>query len=161
MQTHTTAKDFVFVLIALFSLPFHAFSSPGQTPAGSHNAANVEVLSDTEGVDFGPWMQQMLREVRKNWDSKIPKSARMKQAKVDIELSVTKSGKVEDMWIPIGSGDASLDQAAWSGITAANPLPPLPGKFSGPSLTLRFRFYYNPDKADLEEVCALARHLCQ
>ena len=61
----------------------------------------------------------------------------------------------------IRSGDASLDQAARSGITAANPLPPLPGKFSGPSLTLRFRFYYNPDKADLEEVCALARHLCQ
>ena len=28
--------------------------------------------------------------------------------------------------------------------------PPLPGEFTGPYLALRFRFYYNPDKADLE-----------
>jgi hypothetical protein len=26
----------------------------------------------------------------------------------------------------------------------------LPSNFTGPYLALRFRFYYNPDKADLE-----------
>jgi hypothetical protein len=48
------------------------------------------------------------------------------------------------------SGDDPLDRAAWAGITASNPFPPLPGEFTGPYLALRFRFYYNPDKADLQ-----------
>ena len=40
-----------------------------------------------------------------------------------------------------------LDRAAWGGITASNPFPPLPSNFGGPYLALRFRFYYNPEQA--------------
>jgi hypothetical protein len=47
------------------------------------------------------------------------------------------------------SGDVSLDRAAWGGITASNPFPPLPKEFGGSYLSLRFRFYYNPDRNDL------------
>ena len=35
-------------------------------------------------------------------------------------------------------------------ITASNPFPPLPGEFQGKYLALRFHFYYNPDKSDLQ-----------
>jgi outer membrane biosynthesis protein TonB len=48
------------------------------------------------------------------------------------------------------SGDIALDRAAWSAITHSNPFPPLPKEFTGPYLSLRFRFYYNPDKEDLQ-----------
>ena len=48
------------------------------------------------------------------------------------------------------SDDVALDRGAWSAITHSNPFPPLPREFSGPYLALRFRFYYNPDKADLQ-----------
>jgi hypothetical protein len=48
------------------------------------------------------------------------------------------------------SGDVSLDRAAWGGITASNPFAPLPNEFHGPYLALRFRFYYNPQKGDMD-----------
>jgi hypothetical protein len=49
------------------------------------------------------------------------------------------------------SGDTALDRAAWGGITASNPFPPLPTDFGGQYLALRFRFYYNPDKGEMEQ----------
>jgi TonB family protein len=52
------------------------------------------------------------------------------------------------MKVRFSSGDAALDRAAWTSIDASNPFLPLPEAFKGPSLALRFRFYYNPDKSD-------------
>ena len=49
-----------------------------------------------------------------------------------------------------GSGDVSLDRAAWGGITASDPFSPLPKEFHGPYLALRFHFYYNPAKGDIQ-----------
>jgi hypothetical protein len=49
------------------------------------------------------------------------------------------------------SGDTALDRAAWGGITASDPFPPLPTEFGGQYLALRFRFYYNPDKGEMEQ----------
>jgi hypothetical protein len=54
------------------------------------------------------------------------------------------------MRITSPSGDVSLDRAAWGGITASNPFAPLPGEFHGPYLALRFHFYYNPAKGDIQ-----------
>ena len=48
------------------------------------------------------------------------------------------------------SGDVALDRAAWGGITASAPFAPLPSEFHGPYLALRFHFYYNPAKGDME-----------
>jgi TonB family protein len=119
---------------------------------GAHGRAlgNLEILSDTQGVDFGPYLQRILQEVRENWYRAIPESAEMKKGKLQIEFAITKEGKVADMRLTAGSGDIALDRAAWAGISASNPFPPLPTDFTGPYLALRFRFYYNPDKADLE-----------
>jgi TonB family protein len=74
----------------------------------------------------------------------------MKKGKLQIEFAITKDGKVADMRLTAGSGDIALDRAAWAGISASNPFPPLPTDFTGPYLALRFRFYYNPDKTDLQ-----------
>ena len=74
----------------------------------------------------------------------------MKKGKLAIEFAITKDGKVADLKLIAGSGDTALDRAAWGGITASNPFPPLPNDFTGPYLALRFRFYYNPDKSELQ-----------
>jgi len=44
----------------------------------------------------------------------------------------------------------ALDRAAYGGITASNPFPPLPSEFRGSYLELRFNFFYNPDASDLQ-----------
>lgn len=113
----------------------------------------MEVLSDTMGVDFGPYLKHVVDEVRQNWYNLIPESARaplMKKGKVSIQFAILKDGKVSGMEVAGGSGDVALDRAAWGGITASNPFPPLPDEFGGQYLLLRFHFFYNPDKSDLQ-----------
>lgn len=110
----------------------------------------LDILSDTQGVDFGPYLQRILEDVRENWYNLIPESASMKKGKLAIEFAITKDGKVADMRLVAPSGDVALDRPAWGAITASNPFPPLPSDFTGPYLALRFRFYYNPDKTDLQ-----------
>jgi TonB family protein len=120
------------------------------TGAHGRQLGNLEVLSDTQGVDFGPYLQRVLHDVKMNWYSLIPESAQMKKGNLGIEFAITKDGKVAGMKLVASSGDIPLDRAAWGGITASNPFPPLPSDFNGEYLALRFRFFYNPSKEDLE-----------
>ena len=110
----------------------------------------LDILSDTQGVDFGPYLQRILQVVRQNWYILIPESAEMKKGKLAIEFAITKDGQVADMRLVASSGDVALDRPAWGSITNSNPFPPLPTEFKGPYLALRFRYYYNPDKTDLQ-----------
>lgn len=126
----------------------------GAGPGGSaRTAGNLEVLSDTQGVDFGPYLDRVIQAVRMNWYNLIPEAARpplLKRGKVSIEFAILPDGKVAGMRIMGPSGDVSLDRAAWGGITASNPFAPLPSAFHGPYLALRFHFYYNPQKGDMQ-----------
>lgn len=113
-----------------------------------------EITSDTMGVDFGPYMSKVLHDVKENWYAVIPPSAMpplLKRGKVSIEFVITKNGQIEGLRYVTGSGDVALDRAAYGGITASTPFPPLPTEFRGPYLGLRFTFLYNPDpnSADL------------
>ena len=119
----------------------------------ARTAGNLEVLSDTQGVDFGPYLSRVLQAVRMNWYNIIPEAARpplLERGKVSIEFAILPDGKVAGMKIISPSGDVSLDRAAWGGITASNPFSPLPSEFHGPYLALRFHFYYNPAKGDMQ-----------
>ncbi len=127
----------------------------GLGPRGSQGKvrSDIDIVSDTMGVDFGPYLSRVLQNVRMNWYALIPEVARaplMKSGKVSIQFAILKNGTVAGMQLLDPSGDISMDRAAWGGITASNPFPPLPGQFGGQYLALRFHFYYNPDKKDLE-----------
>lgn len=114
----------------------------------------LDILTDTMGVDFGPYLERVLHDVRLNWYNLIPESARapiMKKGKVSIEFAIMKDGSVAGMKLISTSGDVALDRGAWGGITASNPFPPLPTEFGGQYLALRFHFFYNPSKADMLE----------
>ncbi len=119
---------------------------------GTNVGGNLDILSDTMGVDFGPYLSRVLHVVRENWYSVIPEVARaplMKRGKVAIDFAILKDGSIAGMKLVGPSGDVSLDRAAWGGITASNPFPPLPSEFRGEYLALRFRFYYNPERGEL------------
>lgn len=102
-----------------------------------------EILSDTMGVDFGPYLEILKREVKKNWYNLIPESVVFKKGEVSIQFTILKDGQIAGMHYVTGSGDVALDRAAYGGITASSPFPPLPTEFTGPNLTLRFDFFYN------------------
>lgn len=117
--------------------------APSQHP-GTTGA--VDVLSDTMGVDFGPYIRRIIYDTERSWWPIIPESARpplLKQGKVGIRFKILPDGSVKQMILEFPSGDVALDHAAWGGITGASPYPPLPKEFKGPNLELRFYFLYN------------------
>jgi TonB family protein len=120
------------------------------TGAHGRQVGGLEVLSDTQGVDFGPYLQRVLHDVRENWYIHIPPSAEMKHGSLVIEFAITKDGKVAGMKLVTSSGDIPLDRAAWAGIVGSDPFPALPTDFGGPYLALRFKFFYNPTKEEME-----------
>jgi TonB family protein len=106
---------------------------------------SLDILSDTQGVDFGPYLNRLLHTVRQNWYLHIPESVRDgKKGKLAIEFAILKDGRVAAMKLTASSGDMELDKGAWAGITDSAPFPPLPSEFPGQDLSLRLLFYYNP-----------------
>src|SRR4029077_7492541 len=105
----------------------------------------IDILSDTRGVDFDPYVKRMVSKVRDNWHRLIPATSESMKGKLAIEFAIRKDGKLAEMCLVASSGDVALDRAAWGGISTSNPLPAVPSDFTGPYLAVRFRFYYNPD----------------
>ncbi len=114
----------------------------------------AEILTDTMGVDFGPYLTRITQIVRQNWYNLMPPSVYppiLKQGKLAIEFVILKNGDSTEMAIRSSSGDVALDRAAWASITASNPFPPLPKEFPGQILGLRFYYFYNLEPgADLK-----------
>ncbi len=126
----------------------------GTGPADRNAAMGpFDVLSDTQGVDFGPYLSRVLQSIRINWYNLIPEEARaplLKHGKVAIRFLITPNGKVAGMYVEMPSGDVPLDRAAYGGITASDPFSPLPHEFHGPYLALRITFFYNPKTGEME-----------
>lgn len=124
----------------------------GRALANTPHRDSFEILSDTLGVDFAPYLARMRRQVYTNWMPLIPEAAwppLRKKGTVVLEFSVLKNGSVAGLRIVSDSGDVSLDRAAYGAITGSNPFPPLPADFGGDFLTIRARFFYNPERHEM------------
>jgi outer membrane biosynthesis protein TonB len=138
-------------LLAVGSAQSPHDKSPPKTVSDTpvRTAGNLEVLSGTKGVDFGPYLSKLLQKVRTSWYNYIPPEARPPQLAAgvtSIEFSILPNGQYRGMRIVHGSGLLPLDRAAWGGVTTSFPLDPLPQQFKGQFLALRMHFYYNPEK---------------
>ncbi len=125
----------------------------GRGPSGGQVRDAMEITTDTMGVDFGPYLARIKQTIETNWYTEMPESVYpplRKSGKVSIEFVILPDGKVQGMRVFFPSGDVALDRAAWGGISASNPFPPLPKEFHGPYLGLRCYFLYNPTKQDLQ-----------
>ena len=118
---------------------------PSRIQPNSNIKGDVEILSDTMGVDFGPYLQRVLYAIRKNWVNLIPEGAYGKKGKLTIKFAILKNGSIRGMQMVRISDDPTrtLDRAAWGGITNSNPLDPLPSDFKGEYLELGITFLYN------------------
>jgi len=102
-----------------------------------------ELRSDPMGVDFKPYLKQVLAAVRRNWFAVYPESARLGlRGKVEAEFSISKDGAVPKLVIVVHSVPA-LERAAVAGIDASHPFPPFPPEFRGDQIVLRLTFSYN------------------
>jgi len=129
----------------------HGQQNYNQAPSGGlsmHPGAGsggVEVLSDTQGVDFSSWLARWHYITERTWDPLIPDEVNppiLKSGVVVIHFRVLPNGQVIDMQLDGRSGDTGLDRAAWGAITGSS-YPALPREFHGPYLELRAYFLYN------------------
>jgi TonB family protein len=113
-------------------------------PSAGRPHSDLELRSDPMGVDFRPYMQQVLAAVRRNWFAVYPEAARLGQrGEVVLEFAIAKQGLVAKVVYSTQSGTRPLDEAAVAAISASNPLPPLPVAFKGDRIVLRMTFMYN------------------
>src|SRR5215467_917518 len=81
-------------------------SEPAEsTPATANTAADnsatarmgdMEVTTDTQGVDFGPYLQRVIHDIKQNWYILIPPVAMpplLWRGKVVIEFTIAKNGQ--------------------------------------------------------------------
>jgi outer membrane biosynthesis protein TonB len=103
-------------------------------PSAGRPHSNLELKSDPMGVDFRPYLLQVLAAVRRNWFAVYPEAARLGQrGQVVLQFAIFSNE----------SGAKALDQAAVAAISASNPLPPLPTEFKGDRVVLQMTFLYN------------------
>jgi TonB family protein len=118
-------------------------TSPDVYPATGNGVA---ILSDTQGVDFAPYVGEMLKLLRKNWDAIMPEEAKMGQkGKVTVTLEIFPDGTlaIGDPQLEKSSDVKVLDKAAMNAIRHSVPFASLPQQFHGPYLKLRIIFLYN------------------
>jgi len=123
------------------------YSGGGIAPGGGGPGLGqgVAILSNTQGVDFGPYITRLLATLKRNWLYVMPESARWDRGIVFTTFQINPDGSVPppDPTLERTSGKQPLDNAAMSAIHASNPFEPLPSAFHGPYLRLRIAFLYN------------------
>ena len=113
----------------------------------AHQGMNtgVDVLSDTMGVDFGPYLNKVIREIYNNWLPLIPEEARPplnKSGETLIRFTILPNGTVGGMHLDGSTHDDAINRAAWGSVNGQQ-FPPLPAEFKGPNLELRIHYLVN------------------
>jgi len=150
-------------LLAQTSAPSGAPPTGSEAPSASHaedaarirgaleehikaNPNAVDILSDTMGFDFNPYLQRIFHTVDRKWRILMPESVYppiLKKGMVFIEFSIMKDGSVQGEKVVGPPTDTDLVRAAWGSITISAPFPPLPSEFPGQYLMLGFKYFYN------------------
>jgi outer membrane biosynthesis protein TonB len=128
----------------------HDHGSAGDYSGGGSGRTGMgtgaEILSDTQGVDFGPYIRRILNDIKRNWIPLIPEEARPplnKEGETLIRFTILPDGRIAAMNLDGSSQDQSIDKACWGAITGEGQFPPLPTNFHGPNLELRIDFLTN------------------
>lgn len=105
-------------------------------PGGGGGAPGIDALREP---DFGPYMRELQRRVKMNWDP--PKGNESKR--VVLLFKIAKDGRLLSCRVHKSSGMPSADQAALKAVELTAPFRPLPADFKGQSIDIQFTFDYN------------------
>jgi len=111
------------------------------------STSGIETLSDTEGIDAGPYLRQWHHITETTLQSLISKQANpspLHSGTVIVRFKILPSGKVMDgsTILERSSGQPLLDKAVLDAISGSA-YPRLPEEFHGAYLELRVHWLYN------------------
>jgi|GEM_PF-6585927 len=110
------------------------------------STGGAEILSDTKGVDFSPYLREVMKQINRQWNSLIPpeaKSPTFAKGEASIRFSIAPDGTITTMHLDSSSHDEQINRACWGAITGVGHFASLPEAFKGPSLTIRLHFLVN------------------
>jgi TonB family protein len=105
----------------------------------------IELLSDPQGADFRPYLEQILGIVRANWRRVTPEAVRQRRmrGRSVLQFIINRDGSIARVILAEPSGVSQLDFAASTSLVMSSPLPRLPADFKGYQVKLAFTFDYN------------------
>jgi TonB family protein len=112
----------------------------GVSQSAHYQVLGVDILTDTEGVNFGPYIKQVIQTL-----SDTPRPAKTRagfdnEPTALLSFTIAPDGKVTTLHLDESSNYAALDRAAWCSISKVTALPPLPKEFAGTGLRLRVQY---------------------
>jgi len=116
----------------------------GNAPVASSGAELPQLLSDPQGVDFRPYLAQVLASVKHYWLSILPRSGR--RGYVSVQFAIERDGTVGKVAFSQQTGDPTLDRTAVAAISGGGPFGPLPRQYRGSEIHVQMNFAYNVPK---------------
>ena len=126
--------------------PHMASQSSGSIQKNAQPHGGIEVLTDTEGVDFNSYLHGLYLAVRDKWQAGMPPAVKSGlQGKNSVQFRVLRDGKVPEDFLKLASSSENkdLDEASLQAVRKAAPFSHLPEKYSQSFIELRMTFYYN------------------
>jgi TonB C terminal len=133
-------------LMAMFAIWVPVCGQQAPPPQPKILGMGVEILSDTEGVDFTPYIRKLLATLERKAEAVMPESARMGETGIlytTFQINPNGGLGTSDPVLERKSGKKDLDDDVITAIHASIPFDPLPSQFHGPYLKLRLVFMYN------------------
>lgn len=97
-----------------------------------------EKLLNTQEPDFEPYMRELQKTIRQNWDP--PKGKDSKKVVLLFKLGL--DGSLINYHVMQSSGSQAVDRAAIHALQLSAPFKPLPAAYKGDSLDIQFTFDY-------------------
>ncbi|HTP69591.1 MAG TPA: energy transducer TonB [Dongiaceae bacterium] len=113
--------------------------------ADDESAAQVAMLSDSQGVNFDEYLRGVYLSVKKSWFQNMPATVSFGNQGINaVEFRILQNGSVPQDFVKIvlKSEKSDLDAASLRAVRTAS-FSHLPEKYSQPFIVLRFTFYYN------------------
>lgn len=101
----------------------------------------VQIVTDREGVDFEPYLRELVIELMHNWKEPTGKSG---LAFTRLQIKPDGTIRASDPVLERTSGDETVAEAATADILASKPFKPLPAEFHGVYLEVRIAFACRP-----------------
>ncbi len=92
-----------------------------------------------EDVDFGPYMSELQRKVKRRWIAPEAGNSR----RTVLLFSVSKDGQISNLKVGRSSGSASSDEAAKQAVLNAAPFKRLPAAYKNDRIDIQFTFDVN------------------
>ena len=122
------------------SMQSEAFQNLG----GTGGQFGPEIQFDTKGVEFGPWLNRFIAQLRRNWYAILPYEAMLgTKGHVAITFNVHKTGALTDVSVVGPCPIDAFNNAAFGALMATNPTQPIPSAYPDEKAFFTVTFFYN------------------